>query len=118
MCLLDADIDSTALYSIRPALARKMTSLVAASIPNPNSGRELPALATRCGFKHIETEVFAWTTPHSFFLRTMEGSMRKAADNGTIPRAEVEDFLAEQAALEANGDFFQAWIMVLVSGTV
>jgi ubiquinone/menaquinone biosynthesis C-methylase UbiE len=118
VCLLDTDIDSTALYSTRPDLARKMTSLVAASIPNPSSGRELPALAKQCGLKDIRTEVFAWMTPHSFFLRAMGGTILKAADDGAVLLAEAEACLAEQAALEANGDFFQAWMMVLVSGVV
>jgi ubiquinone/menaquinone biosynthesis C-methylase UbiE len=37
VCLLDTDIDCTGVYSKNPALIRKMTSVVAASMPNPNS---------------------------------------------------------------------------------
>jgi len=118
VCLLDTDIDSTAVYSANREMARKMTSLVAASMPNPNSGRELPALAKQADLKNIQTEVFAMATPHSFFLRAMAGSLTKASEDGIVPKAEVEGFLAEQAALDARGDFFQIWMMVLVSGTV
>jgi hypothetical protein len=42
----------------------------------------------------------------------------KAVADGIVPRAEVEDCLAEQAALQASGDFFQMWIFVHVSGIV
>jgi len=95
-----------------------MTSIVAASMPNPNSARELPALARQAGLRNIKIETFAISTPHEFFLRAMAGSLSKAADDGIVPRSEVEEFLAEQASLHTNGDFFQAWLFVLVSGTV
>lgn len=116
--LIDTDIDCTAIYSTKPALTRKMTSLVAASMPNPNSARELPALARRAGLKDIKTETFAATTPHEFLVRAMAGSVSKAADEGVIPRAEVDEWLGEQASLHASGDFFQVWVFVLSSGTV
>jgi ubiquinone/menaquinone biosynthesis C-methylase UbiE len=118
VCLLDTDIDSTGVYSKNPLRMRKMTSLVAASMPNPNSGRELPALAREAGLKDLKTEVYAASTPHEFFLRSMAGSLTKAAEAGTVPRAEVEECLAEQAALHASGDFFQMWFFVHVTGTV
>jgi len=118
VCLIDTDIDSTAIYSTKHALARKMTSIVAASMPNPNSARELPALARQAGLRDIKIETFAISTPHEFFLRAMAGSLSKAAEDRIIPRSEVEEFLAEQASLHASGDFFQAWLFVLVSGTV
>ena len=47
--LMDTDIDCTAIHSTNPALTRKMTSIMAASLPNPNSARELPALAKQAG---------------------------------------------------------------------
>ena len=118
VCLLDTDIDCTAVYSKNPALMRKMTSLIAASMPNPNSARELPALAREAGLKDLKTEVHAIYTPHEFFLRSMAGSLIKAAEDGIVPRAEVEECLAEQAALHASGDFFQIWIFVHFTGTV
>jgi SAM-dependent methyltransferase len=118
VCLLDTDIDCTGVYSKNPARMREMTSLVAASMPNPNSGRELPALAREAGLKDLKTEVYAASTPHEFFLRSMAGSLSKAAEAGTVPRAEVEECLAEQAALHASGDFFQMWFFVHVTGTV
>jgi SAM-dependent methyltransferase len=118
VCLLDTDIDCTGVYSKNPARMRKMTSLVAASMPNPNSAGELPALAREAGLKDLKTELHAISTPHEFFLRSMAGSLSKAAEDGIVPRAEVEQCLAEQAALHANGDFFQMWIFVHVTGTV
>jgi len=48
----------------------------------------------------------------------MAGTLGKAAEQGTATREEVEEFLQEQAALEARGDFFQAWYWVMVTGTV
>jgi ubiquinone/menaquinone biosynthesis C-methylase UbiE len=116
--LLDTDIDCTGVYSKNPALIRKMTSLVAASMPNPNSARELPALAREAGLKDLKTEVFAISTPHEFFLRAMAGSLLKAAEDGIVPRAEVDECLAEQAALHASEDFFQMWTFVHVTGNV
>ena len=118
ICLLDTDFDATAIYSAKPTLARKMTSLVAASMPNPNSARELPALARQSGLNDIEVNTFAISTPHEFFLRAMAGSLAKAADDGLVPHSEVEEFLAEQVSLHAAGNFFQAWLVTLVAGTV
>jgi SAM-dependent methyltransferase len=118
ICLLDTDIDCTGVYSKNPLLMRKMTSLVAASMPNPNSGRELPALARQAGLSDLKTELFAMSTPHQFFLRALGGSLIKAAEDGIVPRAEVEECLAEQATLQASGDFFQMWFFVQVTGTV
>jgi len=118
LCLVDTDFDSTAIYSTNPALTRKMTSIVAASVPNPNSGRELPALARQAGLRDIKTEIFAIATPHEFLLRAMTGALFKAAEDGIVPRSEVEEWMLEQATLQARGDFFQMWLSVLVSGTV
>lgn len=118
VCLIDTDIDCTAVYSKNPALIRKMTSVVAASMPNPNSGRELPSLARRAGLKDLKTEVSAVSTPHSFFLRAIAGALTTAADNGVITTAELNECLEEQAALQASGDFFQMWSFVQVTGTV
>ncbi|HMK84395.1 MAG TPA: methyltransferase domain-containing protein, partial [Steroidobacteraceae bacterium] len=116
--VIDTDIDSTAIYSTKPALTRKMTSLVAASTPNPNSARELPALARRAGLEELQTSTFCATTPYEFFVRAMQGAVLKAAEDGRVDRAEVDEWLTEQAELHASGDFFQAWLFVLVSGRV
>lgn len=118
LVLLDVDLDATGVYSKNLVLARKMTSVVAATMPNPNSARDLPALARRAGLKDLAVEMFGLQTPYEFFLKVMAGSLRNAAEQGTARAAEVEEFLEEQAALEASGDFFQAWYCVLVSGTV
>lgn len=118
VCLMDTDIDSTAIYSKNPHLARKMTSLVAASMPNPNSARELPSLAKQAGLKDIKVETFSASTPHQFFLRAIAASLVTAAENGLALRSEVDEFLSEQAALHATGDFFQMWLFCLVTGTV
>jgi len=118
VCLIDTDFDSTAIYSTKHALTRKMTSIVAGSMPNPNSARELPALAKEAGLKNVRTETFAISTPHEFLLRAMAGSLSKAAEDGIVSRSEVDEFLAEQVSLQANDNFFQAWLFVLVCGTV
>jgi hypothetical protein len=118
VCLIDTDIDCTAIYSNNPALTRKMTSIVAASMPNPNSARELPALARQVGFRNISIETFALATPHKVFVHAVAGSLHKAAEQGVVPRSEVDEWLAEQASLDASGNFFQMWLFVLVTGTV
>ena len=117
LCLLDTDVDSTAIYSGKPGLTRKMTSLVAESMPNPNSGRELPALAKQAGLKDIKVDTFALSTPYEFFLRAIAGSVSKAAADGSVPRSEAEEWLTEQATLHATGEFFQTWLFVVVSAT-
>jgi ubiquinone/menaquinone biosynthesis C-methylase UbiE len=118
ICLIDTDIDSTAIYSTNPALTRKLTSIVAASLPNPNSGRELPALSKQAGLRNIDIATFAVTSTYEFMVRVMTDSLTKAAESGVVTRAEVVEWLGEQEALNANGDFFQAWLFVLVTGTV
>lgn len=116
--LIDTDLDSTAVYSTKLALTRKMTSIVAATMPNPNSARDLPALGKRAGLKNVKIETLAIATPHEFFLRVMAGSLEKTVEQGIVPGAEVEEWLDEQAALSASGDFFQMWHFVAVSGSV
>jgi ubiquinone/menaquinone biosynthesis C-methylase UbiE len=118
ICLVDTDIDSTALYSKKPALTRKMTSIVAASMPNPNSARELAALGRQAGLKDMKIETFAIATPHEFFMRAIAASLLKAAADGSVPHSEVDEFLTEQSSLHASGDFFQTWLFVLVNGAV
>jgi hypothetical protein len=44
--------------------------------------------------------------------------LRKAAEDGIVPRAEVEEWLEEQELLQASGDFFQMWFFVMAIGTV
>ena len=118
LCLIDTDLDGTAIYSKKPALTRKLTSVVAASVPNPNSGRELPALARQAGLKNVHTETFAIASPYEFLGRVMTGALAKAAEDGIVPRSEVAEWLAEQASLNASGDFFQIWFFVLVDAAV
>ena len=118
VCLIDTDLDGTAIYSKKPALTRKLTSVVAASLPNPNSGRELPALARQAGLKSIRTETFAIASPYEFLGRVMAGALAKAVDDGIVLRSEVDEWLAEQASLAASGDFFQIWFFVLVDAKV
>jgi ubiquinone/menaquinone biosynthesis C-methylase UbiE len=118
LCLIDTDIDSTAVYSKKPALTRKMTSIVAASMPNPNSGRDLPALTRQAGLKNIQIEIFGVSSPHEFFLLAMAAALSKAADSGAVPRSEVDECLAEQESLNASGNFFQMWSFVVVTATV
>jgi len=116
--LLDTELDCTAVYSNKPALTRKMTSLVAATIANPNSARDLPALARQAGLKDVKVEVSAISTPHEFFLRVMAGAVAGAVEKGMASRAEVGEWLEEQAALNESGDFLQLWFYVMASGTV
>jgi ubiquinone/menaquinone biosynthesis C-methylase UbiE len=118
ICLADTDMDSTAIYSKNHALTRKMTSLVAATMTNPNSARDLLPLARQAGLKNVKAETFATSTPHEFFLRVMAGALAKAVEDGAASADEVEQFLSEQASLAASGDFFQSWLYVIVSGTV
>jgi ubiquinone/menaquinone biosynthesis C-methylase UbiE len=118
VCLIDTDLDCTAIYSKKPSLTRKLTSVVAASLPNPNSGRELPALARQAGLKNIQTETFAVPSAYEFLGRVMAGALAKAVEDGIVPRSEVDEWLAEQASLAASGDFFQIWFFVLVDATV
>ena len=112
------DVDCTAVYSKKPALARKLTSIVAASMPNANSARDLPALARQAGLKGVKTEVNAISTPYEFFLRAMAATLIGAAEQGAVSRAEVDEWLQEQALLKESGDFFQLWFMVVANGTV
>jgi ubiquinone/menaquinone biosynthesis C-methylase UbiE len=98
VCITDTDLDCTAVYSKKPALARKMTSLAAATMPNPNSARELPALAREAQLKNVKAETFAIASPHEFFVRVMTGSLMKAAEDGIVARGEVEEWLEEHCA--------------------
>jgi hypothetical protein len=95
-----------------------MTSIVAASIPNPNSARDLPAVVKKAGLTDIKTEAFAVTTPYEILLRGMTGSLYKAAEDGLVPRADVDEWIAEQSSIHISGDFFHLWFFVLSGGIV
>jgi len=51
-------------------------------------------------------------------LRAIAAALVAAAEKGLAPRFEVDEFLSEQAALHATGDFFQMWFCSIVTGTV
>jgi ubiquinone/menaquinone biosynthesis C-methylase UbiE len=116
--LLDTELDCTAIYSKNPQLTRKMTSAVAATMPNPNSARDLPALAREAGLKDIRVQTLAVSSPYEFFLKVIATSLEKAAEQETLPANEVHEFLEEQRDLNSSGNFFHAWLFVLVSGSV
>jgi ubiquinone/menaquinone biosynthesis C-methylase UbiE len=116
--LADVDFDCTAIYSRHPPLTRRMISAIAASIPNRNSARELPALVKQAGLHELSIDAYAVTTPYEFLIHGMSGALTKAVDDGGIGRAEVDEWLAEQGNLHATGDFFQTWLFVRCSGVV
>jgi ubiquinone/menaquinone biosynthesis C-methylase UbiE len=116
--LVDTDFDSMAIYSSRRELTRKLTSTVAATIPNPNSARELPALARRAGLRDVQVEIFAFPSPHQFLVHAMGGALKQAVDRGVLVKAELDEWLNEQAQLHESGDFFHIWLYVRVIATV
>jgi hypothetical protein len=49
----------------------------------------------------------------------MSGALWRAVESGVATtREEVSEWLSKQAALHASGDFYQAWLFVMVTGTV
>jgi ubiquinone/menaquinone biosynthesis C-methylase UbiE len=118
ICLVDTDFDSTAIYSVQRELTRKLTSTVAASLPNPNSARELPALVKKAGLKDVQVETFALTTPYAFMAHATGGVLAQAVERGVLAKVDVDEWLEEQAALHDSGGFFQAWLFVRVIATV
>lgn len=118
VCIVDTDIDSTAIYSTRRELTLKFTSIVAAAIPNPNSGRELPALARESGLRNVLVETNAVSTPHRLFVQVFGGVLTEAATRGVIGKAELEEWFEEQRLLNERGDFSSVWLAVRITGTV
>jgi ubiquinone/menaquinone biosynthesis C-methylase UbiE len=118
ICLVDADIDAMAIYSTRPELTRKLTSTVAAAIPNPNSARELPALARLAGLDKMQAETFAVRVPYQFMAHAIGGVLQQAVQRGVVDKAEFDEWWDEQARLQESGDFFFAWMAVRIFGTV
>jgi ubiquinone/menaquinone biosynthesis C-methylase UbiE len=118
ICLVDTDFDATAIYSSHRKLTRKLTSAVAAAVPNPNSARELPALARLAGLDNVQVELSAVSTPYRFMMHAMGGVLREAVARGEISETEFDEWRNEQAHLHENGDFFQAWLFVRVMATV
>jgi ubiquinone/menaquinone biosynthesis C-methylase UbiE len=80
--LVDTDAEATAIYSSQGELTRKLTSLFASAFPNPNSARELPALAKRAGLRDLKVELFAVSTPYRFLVHAMGGVLAQAAARG------------------------------------
>jgi len=116
--LLDTDASSAAIYSPRPAVSEKLMSVVAASMPNPRSGRELPSLGRRAGLRDIKIETLALSFPSEVLKRSMAGALYAAVDRGVVAREEVDEWFKEMETLDASRDFFQAWLLVAVTGFV
>ena len=60
----------------------------------------------------------AWGTSGKALSGFVAGALAKAVEDGFVASTEVEEWLEEQAALEASGDFFQMWLYVMAIGTV
>ena len=118
VCIIDTDIDSTAIFSGKRELTRKMTSILAATFPNPNSGRELPSLVKQAGLRDVKTTTIAFTTSHDFMLQPLLSRLSTAVTNGLTTPAEKDEWLADLSNSQKNGDFFQAWFCVICSGIV
>jgi ubiquinone/menaquinone biosynthesis C-methylase UbiE len=116
--LVDADTESLAIYSTDYAATRKMVAVLAAALPNPNSARELPTLVRQAGLRDLRTHVYAVSAPHEILTSAFTSTLTNAVESGEISRAEVDDWLGEQSALHASGDFFCSWLMACCSGTV
>ena len=112
ICLVDTDFDATAIYSSHRKLTRKLTSTVAAAVPNPNSARELPALARLAGLDNVQVELSAVSTPYRFMMHAMGGVLREAVARGEISEAEFDEWRNEQAHLQENGAQFRlkSWL--------
>ena len=118
ICVVDTDFDTMAIYSSQRELTRKVISTVAAAIPNPNSARELPALARLVGLDDIQVEPLTARTPYRFMVHAMEGVLRQAVERGVIGKAEFDEWWDEQARLQENGDFFLARMFVRIIAKV
>jgi hypothetical protein len=115
---------SLTLQSNAPAQGLELNFGLAmlARFPTPTStlrARAASESATQAGLKNIQVESFAVRSPHDFLERSMSGALWRAVESGVATtREEVSEWLGEQAALHASGDFYQAWLFVMVTGTV
>jgi hypothetical protein len=50
-------------------------------------------------------------------LHAMGGVLAQATERGLVAKVDLDDWLEEQAALHASGDFFHAWLLVKVIAT-
>ena len=116
ICLVDVDFDCAAIYSRQRELTRRITSIVAAAIPNPNSARDLPALAKRAGLRDVEVDTVAICTPFEFAKHAMSGVLQQAVQRGTLTPTELESWWSEQQQLNEAGDFLHIWIFARVMG--
>lgn len=116
--LVDVDFDSMAIYSTHPALTRKIIAAIAGYIPNRNSARDLPALARQAGLRDLSIGAYAITTPYEFLVHGISGALNREVVDGLLSRAELEQWLAEQANLQARGAFFHMWLAVRCSGAL
>jgi len=118
VCIVDSDFDTAAIYSTRRELTSKVESVMAAAVPNPNSGRELPALARESGLRNILVDTIAVTAPHRFLVLAGGGLMAEAVARGVLGKNELEEWFEEQRLLNERGDFFHAWLAVRITCTV
>jgi len=114
----DVELETTAIYSRDRLLTRKLMAILADSIPNPASARELPALLQDAGLRDVTYSPVAHTTPYEFCLMTTRGALYAAVEAGKVSREEVDTWYRDLAEIHQAGRFFQLWYNVVVSGTV
>jgi len=114
----DTDIESTAITGKDRLQTRKITSLIADTFVNPNSGRELYGLLQHCGLADVKVEITALQSTHEFCVHATQGAVRAAVTDGKLTQAEADEWYRGLAELEMAGEFMQLWFFVIASGTV
>ena len=116
--ICDTDIDCTAINGKDRLLTRKITSLIADSFVNPNSGRELCGLLKRSELKDVTADAAALLSPHEFCVHATQGAVRAAVAEGKLTQAEADEWYRGLAEKEMAGEFMQLWFFVIAAGTV
>ncbi len=111
MVLIDSDWETFVINHPDRALTRKILNAFCDSIAHGWSGRTLPALCSRAGFK--TTEVFAETAFSSDFNLLFEGMnfsgfLEELRSEGTLSEAELERWTNDLKSADANSTFFFA----------
>lgn len=88
------------------AFTRRVTRLVADSVPSPWIGRQLPRLLRERGVRELRVIPHMILTPYAMYCRVVSGTIAQGVQSGQLRSAELNMWWQALEQAEASGHFF------------
>ena len=88
------------------AFTRRVTRLVADSVPSPWIGRQIPRLLRERGVRELRVIPHMILTPYAMYCRVVSGTIAQGVQTGQLRSAELNVWWQALEQAEASGHFF------------